>query len=233
MSEWISELFKASPDVILQLVGLLLIVLCVVGSIQGKIQIDKPWRIVGIALGVVLLGIGVALHYSHLQSTPAPAEAAAAPAATTPAAAPAPAPVTPAGTGTPTPVAAVRTSVAPLLPRGLHPQPRRAHQVHILAVAQGDRCFGFAVLLWPGGQSAQRRRRTAGRSRVLPQIRPRHRPLPGRHGRRLQADELVAPACYRDAKSGHASAPACTAFAPLTPPTPGSQFRLHVNNAHG
>ena len=62
LSSFTSELLGASPDALLILVGVILVLLCVVGSIEGKIKIDQPWRGAGLSLGVVFLVAGLLMH---------------------------------------------------------------------------------------------------------------------------------------------------------------------------
>jgi hypothetical protein len=62
LSSFTSELLGASPDALLLLVGVILVLLCVVGSIEGKIKIEQPWRGAGLSLGVVFLVAGLLMH---------------------------------------------------------------------------------------------------------------------------------------------------------------------------
>ena len=66
MSELLSELFKAQPDVLLMLAGLVLIGIGVVGSIKTYIDPGKYGRIAALGIGAILLTIGVTLHAREL-----------------------------------------------------------------------------------------------------------------------------------------------------------------------
>ncbi|WP_263381954.1 hypothetical protein [Granulicella arctica] len=66
MTELLSELFKAQPDVLLMLAGLVLIGIGVVGSIKTYIDPGKYGRIAALGIGAILLTIGVTLHAREL-----------------------------------------------------------------------------------------------------------------------------------------------------------------------
>jgi hypothetical protein len=80
MQDFVNEIFKASPDALLVVAGLVLVLLSVIGTIQGKIQLEGHWRIAGLCLGLVFMIGGLILHYlNHVQgqtnstsATPAP-----------------------------------------------------------------------------------------------------------------------------------------------------------------
>lgn len=68
MEDFLNEIFKASPDALLVVAGLVLVLLSVIGTIQGKIQLDGRWRIAGLCLGLVFMIGGLILHYlNHVQ----------------------------------------------------------------------------------------------------------------------------------------------------------------------
>jgi hypothetical protein len=62
LSTFTGELLGASPDALLILVGVILVLLCVVGGVEGKFKIDQPWRGAGLSLGVVFLVAGLLMH---------------------------------------------------------------------------------------------------------------------------------------------------------------------------
>jgi hypothetical protein len=62
MSQFMDDLFKAQPDVLFMVAGLLLIGIGVVGSIKTYIDPGKYGRIAALGFGTILLGIGFYLY---------------------------------------------------------------------------------------------------------------------------------------------------------------------------